>query len=310
MAGTEGRGESGGHDGAAPPGWYPNPMDPTQARWWDGHDWGPTQREAQDTGLWVASDGNHYPPGGPNGTNTSVLVVPARAVHGTRLYARWWFWALVVTGACGAFLGFWLLLVAAQIGPDAYDLVYEEDFSAGAGKFEVWEEPQGSAAVVDGVYVMTNRNLGKSLTVGLQGPWAADRVRIDARIEFPAAGDRDGRDGFGLYLTRNDGSNYVFAVYPRGVAWITGPGVECQGELPSDGLQGGTMTLNGEFDWSGDEVTTLTGYLNGRVVVTCVDDVFDTNNMGAFQASGLWLYADARPATVEVDDVRVTSHRY
>ncbi len=74
-------------------------------------------------------------------------------------------------------------------------------------------------------------------------------------------------------------------------------------------VRAGDIALSGGHDW--DNVTTLTGYVDGRVVATCVDKGFHpTNNSGAFQEAGLWLYADGEPATVQVDDVTVDSHMY
>jgi hypothetical protein len=202
--------------------------------------------------------------------------------------------------------GVYVLSVLALIGPDDYESAYVEDFDTGAGECELWEEPEGSAAVVDGVYVMTNRNSGRSLTVGVRSPWTADRARIDARMELTEAGDQD---GFGLRLGRSDGESYTFAVSPGGGAWIIGPGVECQGDSPLTGVRGGDFALSGEYDWA-EGVAILTGYVDGRVIVTCVDEGFDSNSMGAFSKADLWLYANAEPATVRVDDVTVAFRRY
>ncbi|MBM7504212.1 DUF2510 domain-containing protein [Agromyces aurantiacus] len=33
----------------APAGWYPDPYDPTQQRWWDGDSWGPRAPQVQQT---------------------------------------------------------------------------------------------------------------------------------------------------------------------------------------------------------------------------------------------------------------------
>ncbi len=110
---------------------------------------------------------------------------------------------LVFVGVPAAAYGLVVLSLLAQIGPDDYHIVDEEDFSVGAGNFDIWEEPQGSAAVIDGVYVMTNRTSGKALTVGVSPTWgSAERVRIDAHMELTEAGDRD---GFGVYVRRTDG---------------------------------------------------------------------------------------------------------
>ena len=312
MAGTDDLRRSGDQDLRVGPGWYPSPVNDAQVRWWDGQRWGPTPSEARDAGWWLASDGRYYPPGQPSVGQMAGAPVGSLAggaeppAPGKRFYARWWFWALVIVSVPVAAIGLYVLSVLALIGPDDYDYVYVEDFDTGAGEFELWEEPEGSAAVVDGVYVMTNRNSGKSLTVGVRGPWTADRARIDARMELTESADQD---GFGLQLGRTDGERYLLALSPGSGARITGPGVECQGDSPLTDVRGGDIALSGEYDGT-EDVTILTGYLDGRVIVTCVDEGFDSNNMGAFSKADLWLYADAEPATVEVDDVTVAFRRY
>jgi hypothetical protein len=219
-----------------------------------------------------------------------VLVVPGA------LLAAWWLVAMIVGG----------IVMASLFGnPEA---VYEEDFSTGAGRFEIWEEPEGSAAVVDGAYVMTNRNTGTSLTVGVKAPWAAARARIDAQMELTQAADLD---RFGLYLDRTDGENYVFAVSPSGEARITGPDLECQADSPLGNVRGGEIALSGTIGSPSEEtMTTLEGSLDGRVVVTCVDEGLDSEDTAGFDGAGLSLFAAAEPATVQVDDVVINSYMY
>lgn len=141
--------------------------------------------------------------------------------------------------------------------------------------------------LVDGVYVMTNRNSGKALTVEVSPTWAAARVRIDAEMVLTEAGDQD---GFGVYLSRTGGGDYVFAMYPA-EAWIRGPGVDCQAQSPVTDVRGGDIALSGEYD-SVDNVTTLTGYLDGQAVVTCVDDGFDTDGSGELRDPALVDHLD------------------
>ena len=305
MAGTEGIQESADREAVAPPGWYPNPMNASQTLWWDGEHWGVTPSPAQDTGWRLANDAGSYPPGQPGMWPSGLPPIePPAPVR--RSSTRWWFWGIVVVG-CGLAAGLVLLGLMSQVTVVMGDeLVFEEDFSTGAGQFEVWEEPQGSAAVVDGVYVMTNRYLGKSLTVGVESIWAAERVRIDADMELTEAGVQG---GFGLYLARTDGQDYVFAVVPGTGARITGPGLECRGLSTLANVRGGEIALSGELDVVRGSGTTLIGYLDGRAVVTCVDQGFDTQAAGAFAGAGLWLRSQEEPATAQVDNVTVTSHR-
>lgn len=298
-----------------PPGWYPSATNPAEARWWDGERWGPTPREAQVAGWWIANDGRYYPPGQPTGwgmvdgspvaSRGHVAQPPAPP---RRFYGRWWFWALVILGAPIVAYGLLVISVLMQVGPEDHQAMYEEDFSAGAGEFEIWEEPEGSAAVVNGAYVMTNRNIDRSLWVGVSAPWTAARMRIDAQMELSQAGDQD---RFGLYLDRTDGERYVFMVSPKGGAWITGPDLECQADSPLTNVRGAEIALSGKHGWPpGGKETTLEGYLNGRVLVTCVDENFDSDGAGAFDGAGLWLFAAEEPATVRVDDVVVNSYMY
>jgi hypothetical protein len=298
---------------AVPPGWYPIPTNPGETRWWDGQRWGPTPREAHDAGWWIANDGRYYPPG--QRTRWEVAGEPPVASGGhkarpappsRRFYARWWFWVLVVPGALLAAWWLWVVIVMASIGPEDYEAVYEEDFSTGAGKFEIWEEPEGSAAVIDGAYVMTNRNTGRSLTVGVKAPWAAARARIDAQMELTEAANQD---RFGLYLGRTDGERYVFSVSPSGEARITGPDLECQADSPLGTIRGGEIALSGQIG-SPFEEATLEGSLDGRVIVTCVDEGLDSEDTAGFDGAGLSLFAAAEPATVRVDDVVVNSYMY
>ena len=311
MASTKRIRDSGDHQVQVPPGWYPQPTNASEVRWWDGQCWGPTLLEARDAGWWLANDGHYYPPGPPSAGQGpgptpfgSIVAGVAPAASSKAFYAHWWFWVLVAVGVPFAMLGVYVMGVLSQIGPEDYQVVYVEDFSTGAGKFEVWEEPEGSAAVVDGVYVMTNRSGGRNLTVGVESPWNAERVRIDAQMELVEAADLD---GFGVYLRRTDGKDYVFSVYPAGFASIAGPGVDCKSESPMTNVRAGDITLSGGHD--GDNVTTLTGSLDGEVIVTCVDEGFDPND-GAFQGAGLWLSNNGEFATVQVDNVTVTSFRY
>lgn len=304
MAGTEDTRESAGHEAVAPPGWYPNPMNASQALWWDGERWGDTPSPAQDTGWRLANDARSSPPGQPGMWIPGPPPIEPPRVR--RSSTRWWIWVIVAVG-CGLAAGLVLLGLMTRVTVITGDeLVYEEDFSTGAGQFEIWEEPQGSAAVVDGVYVMTNRNLGKSLTVGVTSIWAAERARIDADMELTEAGNRG---GFGLYLARTDGQDYVFAVVPGAGARITGPGLECRGTSTLANVRGGEIALSGEQEADQGSGTTLTGYLDGRAVVTCVDQGFNNQSAGAFAGAGLWLRAEEEPATAQVDNVTITSHR-
>ncbi len=304
MAGTEDIRESADHEVVAPPGWYPNPVDASQARWWDGAHWGDTSSGAQDTGWWMANDGRCYPPGQPSswhaGPSSVEPPAPAR-----RPRAPWWLWVIVALG-CGLIPGLLVYAMSVVTVVTSDELTYEEDFSSGAGQFDVWEEPEGSAAVVDGVYVLTNRNLGKSLTVGVTSIWAAKRVRIEADMELTEAGEQG---GFGLYLDRTDGQDYVFALVPGAGAWITGPGLECEGPSTLANVRGGDIALSGEQEGVQGSGITLTGYLDGRAVITCADKRLDTQAAGAFAGAGLWLRAEDEPATAQVDNVTVTSHR-
>ena len=182
MAGTEDVRESADHEAVAPPGWYPNPMNASQTLWWDGEHWGDTPSPAQDTGWRLANDARSYPQG--NRACAPPGPPPIEPPPVRRSSTRWWIWVIVAVG-CGLAAGLVLLGLMTRVTVITGDeLVYEEDFSTGAGQFEIWEEPQGSAAVVDGVYVMTNRNLGKSLTVGVTSIWSAERARIDADMEL------------------------------------------------------------------------------------------------------------------------------
>lgn len=313
MTGTRSLREDGDRAVGASAGWYADPLDASGTRWWDGRHWGPSPVEAQESGWWRASDGRYYPPeklrggtervatrvdagGGPGG------LLPRRA-----LYSRWWFWALVLLLGLPLVAAGGLLVVSGFLLVDPAQLdsewVYEEDFSTGAGEFDVWDEPQGRAGVEDGQYVMTNRNRGAALQVWVYTPWNADRLQIDASMTMTEAGDRD---GFGLVLKAHDEAVYTMGVSPVDGTIVTGPDLYCEEQPPVSAVRGGDLALSGEYD---DGVITLTASVDGRPVVTCVDQTGPID-VGAFRGAGLWLFAEDEPVTAEVDDATVTAYKY
>lgn len=312
MTATHDLRESVDRDLGATPGWYADPEDESEIRWWDGRRWGPSSAEAQERGWWRASDGRYYPP--KEWSGQPGLIAPRvesdgrpRSPTGPRpLYSRWWFWALVlVAGVPLVTVG--MLVVTGVVLFDPVQLesewVYEEDFSTGAGEFDVWDEPQGRAGVEDGQYVMTNRNSGAALQVWVYTPWTANRLQIEASMQLTDATDRD---GFGLVLQRSDEAIYTVGVSPTTGTVISGPDLYCEEEPPVTAVRGGDVALRGEY---ANGAITLTASVDGRPVVTCVDET-GLIDVGAFRAAGLWLFADSEPVTAVVDDAAVTAYKY
>ncbi len=130
-------------------------------------------------------------------------------------------------------------------------------------------------------------------------------MRIDAWMQFAIAPGES--DAFGVHLVRGDREQYALAVSPVFGASITGPGVECRQPPGAVQRRGGEISLIGEYA-EGDSVMFLTGVVNGRTVVTCIDNGLDSHT-AELRGAGLWVSASGAPATVRVYDVTVTSDR-
>lgn len=83
----------------APAGWYPDPGEPDQLRWWDGTDW------ATDT---VAPTSSDAAPAPAASAASAPAKAPAPAAAATPRPGTVWIWAAVVASALPLYTGFLL----------------------------------------------------------------------------------------------------------------------------------------------------------------------------------------------------------
>lgn len=302
-----------------PPGWFDDPWNPSGRRWWDGERWTGWTVQVPEEGSWLASDGRYYPPrdhlrsAGPAPPAASSAI-PSPPKPGVRrpLYRRVWFWSLVGAVGGAVAIGLW---VALNLGPwlsvpvgNRFGLedefIYHEDFSAGAGRFDVYVEDGLSGGVEDGKYLLT---AGRPQSLNRSLVWFFPSSRVDFRATMTPT---DGAEGtrLGLILSRGDGIFYQFGMSPGGDAEVVGPDLRCTNSPnPTTELDpSGEFRLVVERGYALGEQSRITGYLQGRTLVTCEYD--DTTDV--FTGAGMFVEAGEQPATVTVDEFSLQAFKY
>jgi hypothetical protein len=186
-----------------------------------------------------------------------------------------------------------------SVGLSDAAVVFEEDFTAGPGPFESFDENGFVGQHGDGAYELTGstayRTSWSSATIG-----PSSVVDITARLEL-VSGQR-AYAGMGLVVQPNAKGAYLLDVLRGGDVTLSKASGELSRVLNStDGPAVGgatTLRLTVAATASGTE---LVGYVDGQRVIHQVDE----GGWDRFEGAGIAVVTGPEPATVRIDDVVV-----
>jgi hypothetical protein len=190
-------------------------------------------------------------------------------------------------------------------GAGGMTVVLDEDFSAGTGAFEEFEEDGFVARHRDGAYEVTGAD-GDSMYWSSADIDRSTSVDISARLDLVAGGHPEA--AIGLSVEPNRSEAYFLSLYGDGTVALERAVDDEEFVLPlsmttTEPVDGAAvLRLTVTASASGTE---LTGWVNGERVIGYVDK----QGWDRFRGAGVMVASGPEPGTVRADDVVVKTMR-
>jgi hypothetical protein len=221
---------------------------------------------------------------------------------------RPWLWTVLAGTAAVAMIAGGLALLAGSTttdGAGGTQIAVEEDFSAGSGAFQEFEEDGFVALHRDGAYELTGTDSEGVYWSSVEIDQSTS-VDISARLELVEGGHPDAAVGVSVEPTRSEA--YFLSLHGDGTVALARAADDEEFVLPLtittmepvDGAA--TLRLTVVATANGTE---LTGWVNGEQVIGHLDK----QGWDRFRGAGLMVANGPEPGTARADDVVVKTAR-